>query len=416
MRLRTGSSFDPTRTVLAPIGGAGIGSVGRTSASCPRQRRVDFATQHLAAGERAHVVLGEDVARHFQPQTHRRRVALGHRLERRRVIRRRVAQHDVQIDRRDAVGMGDVDSSIRAPAAPQRLERRLEPRPHLVVEQVAEVPARDGEAQAADGRWRSAAGASGAPSKRVVHVPRVGHGARRADRRDRACATAARRRSVESRRSVGFSPTMPQAAAGIRIDPPVSVPSVASAMPAATLAAEPPLDPPGERVGSCGLRAGPNAESSFVVPNANSCRLVLPMKTAPAWRRCGDRRRVARRDVPFAHARGGGRRRAADVEQILDRDRDAVKRPAIASGGSSRSASLRLTPGLVGHDEDERVQPRVVGLDPRADTPRSSRTALISRARSLRPNSAMVIIARVVGGESPVRRAMSSTADAARRR
>jgi hypothetical protein len=43
---------------------------------------------------------------------------------------------------------------------------------------------------------------------------------------------------------------MPQAAAGMRIDPPVHVPSVASAMPAATLAADPPLDPPGDRNGS----------------------------------------------------------------------------------------------------------------------------------------------------------------------
>jgi len=33
-----------------------------------------------------------------------------------------------------------------------------------------------------------------------------------------------------------------------------------------------------------GWRAGPNAESSFVVPNANSCRFVFPTMTAPAWR------------------------------------------------------------------------------------------------------------------------------------
>src|SRR5437588_12189327 len=79
---------------------------------------------------------------------------------------------------------------------------------------------------------------------------------------------------------------MPHAAAGMRMEPPVSVPIVASAMPAATLAADPPLDPPGDRDGSCGLRAGPNAESSLVVPNANSCRFVLPMKMTPAWRRC----------------------------------------------------------------------------------------------------------------------------------
>src|SRR2546423_14766954 len=92
--------------------------------------------------------------------------------------------------------------------------------------------------------------------------------------------------TVETSPSDGFSPTTPHAAAGMRIDPPVSVPIVASAMPAARLAPDPPLDPPGDRDGSCGFLAGPNGESSLVVPNAHSCRLVLPTKMAPARRRC----------------------------------------------------------------------------------------------------------------------------------
>ena len=75
---------------------------------------------------------------------------------------------------------------------------------------------------------------------------------------------------------------MPHAAAGMRIDPPVSVPMLAIDMPLRTAMAEPPLDPPGDRVSSIGLRAGPQPESSVVVPNANSCRLVLPRITAPA--------------------------------------------------------------------------------------------------------------------------------------
>ena len=78
---------------------------------------------------------------------------------------------------------------------------------------------------------------------------------------------------------------MPQQAAGILIEPPVSVPTVASAMPVATLTADPPLDPPGDRVVSSGLRTAPNAESPLVVPRAYSCRFVLPTKTAPAARR-----------------------------------------------------------------------------------------------------------------------------------
>ena len=56
--------------------------------------------------------------------------------------------------------------------------------------------------------------------------------------------------AVGSSPTVGFSPTNPHTADGIRIDPPVSVPSVASAMPAATLTADPPLEPPGDRLTS----------------------------------------------------------------------------------------------------------------------------------------------------------------------
>jgi hypothetical protein len=41
-----------------------------------------------------------------------------------------------------------------------------------------------------------------------------------------------------------LSPTTPHAAAGSRIEPPVSVPSAPAARPAATAAPEPLLDPP----------------------------------------------------------------------------------------------------------------------------------------------------------------------------
>src|SRR3954469_9505054 len=63
--------------------------------------------------------------------------------------------------------------------------------------------------------------------------------------------------AVEMSPNEGFSPTTPHAAAGMRIDPPVSVPIDAQQRHAATDAAEPPLDPPGERARSCGLCAGP---------------------------------------------------------------------------------------------------------------------------------------------------------------
>src|SRR3954452_17067772 len=77
-------------------------------------------------------------------------------------------------------------------------------------------------------------------------------------------------------------PTTPHGAAGWRMEPPVSEPMASGAKPAATAAALPPLDPPGTREWSTGLRVGPKAEVSVEVPMANSARLVLPMTTPPA--------------------------------------------------------------------------------------------------------------------------------------
>ena len=63
---------------------------------------------------------------------------------------------------------------------------------------------------------------------------------------------------------VGFIPTRPHAAAGIRIEPPPSEPVAHGTRPAATAAAEPPEDPPGVRVKSQGLRVIPFASVGFI--------------------------------------------------------------------------------------------------------------------------------------------------------
>ena len=52
---------------------------------------------------------------------------------------------------------------------------------------------------------------------------------------------------------VGLKPTHPQNAAGMRTLPPVSLPVAAAQRCATTAAADPPLDPPGMRVGSTGI-------------------------------------------------------------------------------------------------------------------------------------------------------------------
>src|SRR5262249_7544611 len=76
---------------------------------------------------------------------------------------------------------------------------------------------------------------------------------------------------------VGLRPVTPQQAAGMRMEPPVSVPVAIVHIRAARAAAEPPLEPPGTRVRSQGLAVG-----GLKVPYANSCVFVLPSSTAPA--------------------------------------------------------------------------------------------------------------------------------------
>ena len=66
------------------------------------------------------------------------------------------------------------------------------------------------------------------------------------------------------------------------MEPPVSLPSVTAAKPAATAAALPPDEPPGTRERSHGFLVGPNAEVSVEDPNANSSMLSLPSGMAPA--------------------------------------------------------------------------------------------------------------------------------------
>src|SRR5262249_34046399 len=95
---------------------------------------------------------------------------------------------------------------------------------------------------------------------------------------------------------LGLSPTTPQYAAGIRTEPPVSVPRARSHTPAATSAAEPPEDPPEVRDGSRGLRVSPI--SGCANPAAYSRHCVVANTSAPASRR--------RRTTTAATAAGRG--------------------------------------------------------------------------------------------------------------
>ena len=86
---------------------------------------------------------------------------------------------------------------------------------------------------------------------------------------------------------LGFRPTSPQHDAGTRSEPAPSLPCASGTAPAATSAADPPLDPPVPRSSAHGLRVGPYRTDSVAKFSPNSGAVVCPSATSPA-----DRNRV----------------------------------------------------------------------------------------------------------------------------
>jgi hypothetical protein len=85
--------------------------------------------------------------------------------------------------------------------------------------------------------------------------------------------------------AVGRSPYTPQNAAGMRIEPTRSEPQSRNVSPAATAAADPPLEPPGLRVGACGLFVRPYSSFAVCAKSASIvATFVLPTRIAPAAR------------------------------------------------------------------------------------------------------------------------------------
>src|SRR5215467_14455875 len=74
-----------------------------------------------------------------------------------------------------------------------------------------------------------------------------------------------------TRPNVGLMPATPQSAAGIRMEPPVSLATAAGTRLAATAAADPPLEPPQMNSGLCGFRVPEPPGCSVVIPHPNSC-------------------------------------------------------------------------------------------------------------------------------------------------
>ena len=148
--------------------------------------------------------------------------------------------------------------------------------------------------------------------------------------------------SVGTRCRLGLKPTRPHSAAGMRTEPPVSVPMAISHMPSATATAAPADEPPGTRARSRGLPGVPKCGLAPMPEKANSVMLVLATITAPAAR---NRRTIARigrggRRFLGKDFRAGAGRLAGDVEQILDADDRAVERPERNAGARPRIGSI----------------------------------------------------------------------------
>src|SRR5688500_6539167 len=85
----------------------------------------------------------------------------------------------------------------------------------------------------------------------------------------------------------GRRPTTPQKLAGLRSEPPMSLPSASAVMPQASATAAPPLLPPHVFDRSYGLRVAPDTGLNVCDPAPNSGVFVLPTTIAPASRmRC----------------------------------------------------------------------------------------------------------------------------------
>src|SRR4029450_6245233 len=81
---------------------------------------------------------------------------------------------------------------------------------------------------------------------------------------------------------LGLWPNTPLNDAGMRIDPPMSVPISNDVSPVATAAPAPPDEPPGTRSAFHGLTVVPNISLKVCTSPDQRGRLVLPLTMAPA--------------------------------------------------------------------------------------------------------------------------------------
>ena len=274
-RSRSASGFSP-RPVQSPIASGRSASAGVSSRSYSAKKATSAARQRLQLRDRAPGSRPSraSCARSIDRPRQRLDLVLAPAAARRAARRSRC--------RAPPPGRRPAMNSPSSVAAGQRRRRLARPRgrarraarPPRACR--ARTPDRRRRRAALCGRHRRPAGGRGraAPRSRTAR-PAAAPTSRRRPRSRRARRAAAavsatvrvstpsqarnespRSGPRETRPRLGLSPTSPQQAAGMRIEPPPSLPCASGTIPAATAAAEPPEEPPGVRSRSHGLRVG----------------------------------------------------------------------------------------------------------------------------------------------------------------
>ena len=171
----------------------------------------------------------------------------------------------------------------------------------------------------------------------------------------------------------------------MRIDPPVSVPVVKGTIPAASAAAEPPLDPPATRSVSAGISHG--AEVRIVGGHAVGQLVQAGLADGDRARfvQAGDNVRIAIRNEIGEELGAPRRADALGEEAVLVGDGNAVQRASI---DSLRKLAIQLGCSLKRRffsNRDERVQTRGRSSEPHVSDCCASSTGRILCVCGARP-------------------------------
>ena len=158
---------------------------------------------------------------------------------------------------------------------------------------------------------------------------------------------------------------MPQHAAGIRIEPPPSVPRASGACPLATAAAAPPEEPPGVRARFHGFRVTPNSGLSVKGLWPNSGVVVLPTSIGAGLAQPSHGHRVLGGHLVGEDERAHRRADAPGEHEVLHGERHAVERPQRVAPHHRGLGAPRGVARLVRRHRDERVDGGLERLDAR---------------------------------------------------